>query len=435
MGSYGLVAAARGSNDYYALLIDGAGRYAITRRSPQGTQAIRDWTYSPAVNEGQAVNQLRAVQRGDEIAFYANGVLLKMVQDEGDPAAKRSIGLTASSFNTGTDVRFDNLRVCPPPDRSAARQVALLDSFDDNRNGWAPQQFNASGGSAIEDGRFTFESIYTRTPYVVLNWNPNIAFDALDLRVAAQIVTGTPASRAGVLFGLQDFDNYYWFDIANDGRYHLYRRQAGQPFLITEGASPFIHTDLARNQIRLAVVGNTLSVAVNDRVVTQAAIDYAPGFVGLWCGAYQPGSTRCAFDDLQAVGTPSDRLLTIYPFCNCRRTAFGDQPLEVRWRWEAKTPDYLDRFKSGTVLTVTVDAVPVENPLQYWTPTAIESDQAEAFWSYRLPALEPGAHLIEYAVWSDQQLTDGLDGNGDGQLDTYGPGSILNGYVEVIVQP
>jgi hypothetical protein len=38
-------------------------------------------------------------------------------------------------------------------------------------------------------------------------------------------------------------------------------------------------------------------------------------------------------------------------------------------------------------------------------------------------------------VWSDQQLTDGLDGNGDGQLDTYGPGSILNGYVEVIVQP
>ena len=118
-------------------------------------------------------------------------------------------------------------------------------------------------------------------PTCILNWNPNIAFDALDLRVDAQIVTGTSASRAGVIFGLQDLDNYYWFDITNDGRYHLYRQQGGQLSSVTEGASPFIHTNLARNQIHLSVISNTLSVAVNDRVVTQAAIDYTPGFVGL----------------------------------------------------------------------------------------------------------------------------------------------------------
>ena len=435
LGSYGLMAAARSQNDYYALMIDGEGRYAITRRTPQGAQVIRDWTFSPALNAGQAVNHLRAVQRGSEIEFYANDVLLKTIKDEGDPAAKRSIGLTAASFSTGTDVRFDNLRVCPPSDRSLARQVTLLDAFDDNRNGWAPQQFTTSGGSAIENGQFTFEAIYTRTPYVVLNWNPNIAFDALDLRVDVQVVTGTPASRAGVIFGLQDFGNYYWFDITNDGRYHLYRQQAGQEVPVTEGASPFIHTNLANNQIHLAVVSNTLSVAVNDRMVMQAAIDYTPGFIGLWCGAYRAGSTRCAFDNLQVAGTPSDRLLIIYPFCNCRRTAYGDQPLEVRWRWGAKTPEYLDQFKAGTTLTITVDGVPIEKPQQYWTPITVAADEAEMFWSYQLPALEPGAHLIEYAVWSDRKLTDGLDENGDGQLDTYGPGNILTGYVEVIVQP
>ena len=55
------------------------------------------------------------------------------------------------------------------------------------------------------------------------------------------------------------------------------------------------------------------------------------------------------------------------------------------------------------------------------------------FWSYPLPALDPGAHLIEFMVWSDKKLTDGLDENGDGQLDTYGPGDILTGYVEVVV--
>jgi hypothetical protein len=313
--------------------------------------------------------------------------------------------------------------------------VTLLDAFDDNRNGWAPQQFDASGGSTIENGQFTFEAIYTHTPYIGLNWNPNIAFDALDLRVDAQVVSGTPVSRAGVLFGLQDFYNYFWFGITNDGRYHLYRQQEGQSFLVTQGASPLIRTDLARNQIHLSVVSNTLSIAVNDRMVAQAAIDYTPGYIGLWCGAYQVGRTLCAFDNLQATGTPSDRSLIIYPFCNCRRTLYGDQPLEVRWRWGAKTPAYLDQFKASTTLTVTVDGELVENPQQYWTPPQAVPGEAEMFWSYNLPALEPGAHVIEFIVRSDTKLTDGLDENGDGQLDTYGPGAIYEGYVEVVALP
>jgi serine/threonine protein kinase len=435
LGSYGLAAAARSQNDYYAVMIDGEGRYTIVRRLPQGTQVLRDWTFSSAINEGQASNRLRAVQRGDEIAFYVNDVLLKILEDEGAATGTRSIGLTAASFNTGTDVRFDNLRVCPPPAQAAVRQIMLRDAFEDNRNGWAPGQFSAIGGSAIENGQFTFEANYLQESKVVLNWNPNIAFDALELSVVAQVVTGTPASRVGVVFGLQDFDNYYAFDLSNDGRYYLSRRQAGQTFGIAEGASPVVHANLARNQIRLMLNGSALSVAVNDRVVTQATVDYTPGYVGLRCGAYQPAGARCAFDDLQAAGTPSDQQLIIYPFCNCRRTTYGQQPAEVRWRWAAKSPEYLDQFKAGTVLTATIDGVPIENPPQYWTPPVVIEDDAEMFWVYPLPALEPGAHLIEYSVWSDRKLTDGLDENGDGQLDTYGPGNILTGYVEVIVVP
>ena len=87
------------------------------------------------------------------------------------------------------------------------------------------------------------------------------------------------------------------------------------------------------------MISNTLSVAVNDRVVVQAAIDYTPGSVGLWCGVYQPDRTICAFDNLQAVGTPSTGKATLYPFCNCRRDAVVGQPLEVRWSWSAKSTD------------------------------------------------------------------------------------------------
>ena len=58
------------------------------------------------------------------------------------------------------------------------------------------------------------------------------------------------------------------------------------------------------------------------------------------------------------------------------------------------------------------------------------------FWSYSLPTLEPGAHVIEFTVWSDMKLTDGLDENGDGQLaieahaspKSPDPNVILNGF-------
>jgi serine/threonine protein kinase len=434
-GSSGLVAAARGPNDYYALLIDGDQRYAVTRRTLTDTQRIQDWTFTSALNKGTESNRLRAVQRGSEISFYANAVLLTVLQDEGAPGVKRSIGLTAGSFDTATDARFDNLRVCPPPEPAASRQISLIDSFDDNRNGWAPQQFSAVGGSAIENGQFVIETIYSGKAYGISNWNPNVAFDAIDLTVDTQIVTGTVSSRVGVLFGVQDLENLYWFDLDNAGRYHLYRRQADQVQQLATGASPLIRSNPTLNQIHLTVMSSTVSVAVNDRVVAQAAIDYTPGAVGMWCGVYQPDRTVCAFDNLHVVGSPSTSKATLYPFCNCRREAVVGQPWEVRWRWGAKSNDLLNQFKAGTTLSVTLDGKPLLEPQQYWSPPQLIDGEPGMSWVYEMPSLNPGSHIIKFVVSSDKPLTDGLDENGDGQLDTFGPGNIYTGYAEVVVKP
>ena len=434
-GSSGLVAAARSPNDYYALMIDGDQKYAVTRRTPTGTQLIQDWTFTSALKPAPESNRLRAVQRGSEIAFYANEVLLTVLQDEGAPGAKRSIGLTAASFGTATDARFDNLRVCSPPDAFASRQISLVDSFDDNRNGWAPQQFSSVGGSTIENGQFVIETIYPGKPYGISNWNPNVAFDALDLKVDTQIVTGTSSSRVGVIFGVQDLENLYLFDLTNDGRYHLYRKQADLAQQLAAGASPLIRSNPTLNQIHLTVISNTLSVAVNDRVVVQASIDYTPGAVGLWCGVYQPDRTTCAFDNLQAVGSPSSGKAILYPFCNCRREAVVDQPLEVRWSWAAKSIDLLNQFKASTTLSVTLDGQPLAKPEQYWSKPQLENGDETMFWAYELPPLRPGSHIVQFVVSSDKKLTDGQDENGDGQLDTFGPGNIYVGYAEVVVKP
>ncbi len=112
-----------------------------------------------------------------------------------------------------------------------------------------------------------------------------------------------------------------------------------------------------------------------------------------------------------------------------------DQPLEVRWSWTAKSIDLLNQFKAGTTLSVTLDGQALTQPEQYWSQPQLQENEASMFWKYDLPPLTPGSHLVEFVVSTDKQLTDGQDENGDGQLDTFGPGDILVGYTEVVVKP
>jgi hypothetical protein len=437
VGDYGLVIAARSADDYVAFVVDATRKYAITRRTPDGSTIIHDWTFASALKPGSEVNRLRAVQRGREIAVFANDVLLRVITDDGDPALERQIGVTAASFaRGGVEARFDNLRICQAPSSLSANQVTLIDAFDDNRNGWAPRRYSANGSTAIENGQFTINAIYNGQAFGWVDWNPNVAFDQFTLDVDTQIIEGAPDSQLGIVFGVQDLKNYYLFRLINDGRYVVYRRVDDSLQLMTEAAASIaIKPDRQPNHLRLSVISNTLTVLVNNQPVLQAAIAYEPGFVGFWCGVFTAGQTHCTFDNLTVTGTPSTGLLTIYPFCNCRRDARLNQPLVASWFWHFKSADLIAEFRAAATLTVTLDGQTVANAAQYWATPEVVDGELSLPWQYRLPALTPGSHVLEIVVHSDVEFTDGFDGNGDGKPDVYGPGDFLSGYVEVVVQP
>ena len=436
-GDYGLVIAARSADDYIAFVVDATQKYAVTRRTPEGSTIIHDWTFASALKPGAEVNHLRVVQRGREIALYANDVLLRVIADDGDPARERQIGVTAASFaRGGMEARFDNLRVCQAPSSLSTNRVTLIDAFDDNRNGWAPRRFSANGSTAIENGQFTINAIYNGKSYGWVDWNPNVAFDQFTLDVDTQIVEGLPDSQLGIVFGVQDLENYYLFRVTNDGRYIVYRRAADSLQAITDSTpSIAIKPNQQLNHLRLSVISNTLTALINNQPVLQAAIDYEPGFVGFWCGVFTAGQTHCTFDNLAVTGTPSTGLLTLYPFCNCRREARLNQPLTASWFWHFKSADLIARFRAAATLTVTLDGATVANPAQYWAASQVVDGEPSLPWQYKLPALTPGSHVLEVVAHSNVEFTDGFDGNGDGKPDTYGPGDFLSGYVEVVVQP
>jgi hypothetical protein len=231
-------------------------------------------------------------------------------------------------------------------------------------------------------------------------------------------------------------NNAYLFSLIDDGRFALYSIVDGSYHTLADAQpSAAIKRDRALNHVRLSVLTGTLKIDVNDQAVLQAAIAYTPGFVGLWCGVYAPPRTRCTFDNLSVVGTPSTGPLTIYPFCNCRREARVGQPLTTVWLFGAKTSDLLKNLQSRTIMTATLDGQPIDQPQQYWGKTETSADGAQARWRFNLPTLDPGSHVLALTVHSDVELTDGFDGNGDGKPDTYGPGDFLSGYVEIVVQP
>ncbi|HET7376327.1 MAG TPA: hypothetical protein VFK30_06440, partial [Anaerolineae bacterium] len=202
-----------------------------------------------------------------------------------------------------------------------------------------------------------------------------------------------------------------------------------------EQSSAAINANLALNHIHISILTGTLTIDVNTRPVMQAQVAYTAGFVGLWCGVDTPDRTRCAFDNLVVHGTPSTGALTVYPFCNCVREARVGQPLSVSWTWGAKDQKYIDALQAKTILTVTLDGLPIVQPKQYWGKPQVDQEAASLRWLYNLPKLEAGSHVLEFYVHVDEPVTDGFDRNGDGKPDTYGPGDFLSGYVNVVVLP
>jgi hypothetical protein len=110
----GLVCRFNGS-DYYFFIMSSDGFYGIGIFS--GGQAALlgqgEMLSSTSIQQGLAVNHLRADCVGDQLTFYVNGFQLAQVQDA--TLTSGDIGLLAGTFATpGVDVVFDNFVVFQP---------------------------------------------------------------------------------------------------------------------------------------------------------------------------------------------------------------------------------------------------------------------------------------------------------------------------------
>ncbi len=102
--------------------------------------------------------------------------------------------------------------------------------------------------------------------------------------------------------------------------------------------------------------------------------------------------------------------------------------------WEAASRDLVDDYLSSVIQIVSFDGRLISTYSAYASEIFFDETRGtwRIFWSFNMGPVAAGEHYIEWSMMFNRQITDGLDGNGDGQPDTYGPQIMTSGCTLII---
>lgn len=123
------------------------------------------------------------------------------------------------------------------------------------------------------------------------------------LEVDGRILSGSPQSSYGVLFRMQNPQQFYRFEITGDGTYILERHDQGGGRALFMGdwrdAASINQGVNAVNRLGVEAQGPNITLTVNDVLLEQITDDaYASGYIGLDAGTFDMAPVQVAFDNL-----------------------------------------------------------------------------------------------------------------------------------------
>lgn len=187
---------------------------------------------------------------------------------------------------------------CAPASMPQA-DVYYQDDFSNPASGWD----RASGADGVTDYAFGMYRIFSATPDYYM-WATAHRDFPIDVRIEVDATkkAGADQDVFGLLCRYRDEKNFYILMISGDGQAGIAKRTSGSDLTMLSGASmktdPSIHPGQVTNHLRADCAGNTLSLYVNETLVTSATdSDFAGGDAGLWLGTYDQPGTDVYFDN------------------------------------------------------------------------------------------------------------------------------------------
>lgn len=191
------------------------------------------------------------------------------------------------------------------PDGCETTDYLFADDFGGERVcGWAT--YSRGGGAAAIDN--SAMQLTVSQPGQIWWTNPGKDFDDVVISAEARQVSGSNDNAYGLICRYQNEANFYVFLVSGDGYYAIGKYQSGSETVtyLTPDAqfqpSDAINRGVASNELRVACVGNQLSLEVNGvPLISVTDPTFVTGDIGLTASTLQPGAAIVEFDNVQVA--------------------------------------------------------------------------------------------------------------------------------------
>jgi predicted RNA-binding Zn-ribbon protein involved in translation (DUF1610 family) len=189
----------------------------------------------------------------------------------------------------------------------AAQWTTLLfDSFTSNDNNWLvgnqTGEYFATLNQVIAEGRYRWEAEVGRPSSISPAWLMGYEVSDFHLVVNCKHISGSKAGSAwGVIFRVQDNQNYYWFRMTDSQSFAVSVQKEGQWLNVVDWTRTNTIKPNGVNQVEVIARETHFIFLINGQMVKEVDDGHlSQGLVGLAIEGYTPGE-KTTFDFMDLI--------------------------------------------------------------------------------------------------------------------------------------
>ncbi|MCP3924830.1 MAG: hypothetical protein GY714_19810 [Desulfobacterales bacterium] len=267
---YGIAWGLKDANNNYYFQIRGNGYYTVYKVKNAKYKQIIKWKRNKSINKNNSTNKLGLKKVGNKIYFYINNNQVDSMKFQ--PFMGNKIGYRIDMRQA---VEIQDLVVSKV--LKEKKQIVFSDYFDNNKNNWAIRN-DKKVEFKIKNGNYRFNHKTNRSRLV---WKSVSLSSSDDYTIECDMKkeSGIYNNGYGIVWGLKDASNCFFFQISGDGHYR-YMKSVNSKYISIIKWKKSTHINKynnAYNNLTVRKRGNTLKFYINNQYVDSA---FAETFMG-----------------------------------------------------------------------------------------------------------------------------------------------------------
>ncbi len=189
---------------------------------------------------------------------------------------------------------------------AASWSTLVFDNFTSNENNWLvgsyPSKYFATLNQVIAEGRYRWEADVSLASTITTAWLGGYHVSDFHLIATGKHINGSKAGSSwGVVFRIQDNQNFYWFHLTDSQNFAVSRQKEGQWLNAVDWTRTSVIKPNGVNQVEVIGRERHFIFLINGQIVSEVEDDhFRQGLVGLAIEAYTPGE-KIGFDFMDLI--------------------------------------------------------------------------------------------------------------------------------------